>query len=418
MKTFSFLIICFLLLIGCKPKKSERYTHNPFAVNVTFDNSKTIKASEIFKRPVLIPLNTPDSLLLGNVSQIIISNKNIIVLESYSPFGRLFIFDRSGSYLHDFGQRGRGPNEFHGAKGIALNENNDEITYQELIGKPGLVSSRLDGELMKYRNHKTTRIANGGYSLIQDFNTGFYVISLEYIGDLDKNKRTKVKLGIYDDEKNIMFPAIMDPLGFTLPIGIINYNQLFRFSDNVYFKPVTWDTIYRISGNKAIPEYYLDFGKHSLPNRMHYAKTELEYFSLRNSNPIAAFIHYFWAETNNFFIGAFKVGSIGDVLFIQGKSSGKSLAVNQFQNDYIGETNPAALSKGYLPQKVISDTLVILHEPSVLINGLQDIKHSLTSEDFREFKESNYQYVEMVEKLNITDNPIIGLYPLKSNLLK
>ncbi|MFO7882683.1 MAG: hypothetical protein R6U52_09125 [Kosmotogaceae bacterium] len=79
----------------------------------------------------------------------------------------------------------------------------------------------------------------------------------------------------------------------------------------------------------------------------------------------------------------------------------------------MGSTSFRPVNINDISHVVFSDTLVLIHEPFTLKENVKKLKRSLTRKEFEDMKSNNTEFFRMVDTLDESDNPIIGLYPLK-----
>jgi hypothetical protein len=410
-----FIFILSLSIISCSSDRIIDEEESVRAIQIDFNESISARASVIYKPPSFVPLETTEESMFSYIEQLIVTTKYIIVLEG-DPGGRIIVFDHNGEYLSNSGFMGNGPGEYHGAKGIALNKDQSELTYVEVLGRPKLVTQTINGTILRARDHKTTGIAGGGYDIIKDFKSGNYVIHIDRVGDYDRKKFISTKLCIFDDRNDTMFPAIMNTQEIK-GLGYVDHNQFYRYESNIYFAPLNWDTIYIVQGTQARPFYFLNYGSHSKPSGFHTANSIEEYVEIRQSKPEYVIDHYFFRETINHMIGVFRIKGQGFKLYLNEKNSKSYFVIDKFANDWIGEIKYSPLGREDIPLTAISDTMIIVHDPLKLKRFLIELRSNLTPEEYKQYYNRNEDYIKMVDELIESDNPVIGFYPLinKSN---
>ena len=293
---FSFLVI----ILSCNNEDSAILTQEIETINIDLSQRNKIKASNIFRKPIFVPLETSDTCLFSYIEQLIVSNNKLFILEG-TPNQRVFIFNRDGSFESTFGYLGRGPDDFHGAKGLSVNDSESEVTYLEVLGRPSLVTSRIDGNIIKVRNPASIKHAAGGYNILQDPKSGNYIFDVTRIGDPNKGKFSRTRLCVYDDNNDTMYPVIYCSLGFEGP-AYIHYHQLYTYKEDVYFKPFDWDTIYRVVDTHVVPKYHLDYGSYNGPNELNFAKDFDDWVKIKESKSSFVNAHTFWRETNQYLL--------------------------------------------------------------------------------------------------------------------
>ena len=116
------------------------------------------------------------------------------------------------------------------------------------------------------------------------------------------------------------------------------------------------------------------------------------------------------------FIGVFRVTKKGPYLFIMDKNNKGSISAVEFTNDWIGELAYSSIIE-FKPLATLGDIVVFAHEPAHLIRNMEKLRKEISQEQFRKFKKLNPDFVNMVSNLKESDNPVLGFYQLKKDIL-
>lgn len=128
MKLFLFLFILQIVIISCATKQKETQS-NPNFLIVDLDNIKTketVKASDFFKNPKSIILETNEKSLIGDIKQIYINDNRIVVFDNSKNLSVL-VFDLDGTFSHKIGELGRGAGEYISISDFTVDDKKDEI---------------------------------------------------------------------------------------------------------------------------------------------------------------------------------------------------------------------------------------------------------------------------------------------------
>lgn len=128
MKLFLFLFILQIVIISCATKQKETQS-NPNLLIVDLDNIKTketVKASDFFKNPKSIILETNEKSLIGDIKQIYINDNRIVVFDNSKNLSVL-VFDLDGTFSHKIGELGRGAGEYISISDFTVDDKKDEI---------------------------------------------------------------------------------------------------------------------------------------------------------------------------------------------------------------------------------------------------------------------------------------------------
>lgn len=128
MKLFLFLFILQIVIISCVTKQKETQSNSNFLI-VDLDNIKTketVKASDFFKNPKSIILETNEKSLIGDIKQIYINDNRIVVFDNSKNLSVL-VFDLDGTFSHKIGELGRGAGEYISISDFTVDDKKDEI---------------------------------------------------------------------------------------------------------------------------------------------------------------------------------------------------------------------------------------------------------------------------------------------------
>lgn len=128
MKLFLFLFILQIVVVSCATKQKE-IKSNPNLWVIDLDDIKTkemVKASDFFKNPKSIILETNEKCLIGNIKQIFINDHYIIVFDDSKNLN-ILVFNLDGTFSHKIGELGRGAGEYISISDFTVDEKRDEI---------------------------------------------------------------------------------------------------------------------------------------------------------------------------------------------------------------------------------------------------------------------------------------------------
>ena len=132
----------------------KTFNLNPLLGDRGFDFGGTIKSIKF------VPLETTDESLISEIGQIIITDSNIYIRTDHI-LNNVLIFDKSGKYIKQI-QKGQGPEEILDLKGIAYDNNQEElIVYHNKF----LSFFTKDG---KFKKKEKIPLNAHGFTLIPD----------------------------------------------------------------------------------------------------------------------------------------------------------------------------------------------------------------------------------------------------------
>ncbi|MDR3246669.1 MAG: 6-bladed beta-propeller [Prevotellaceae bacterium] len=124
MKKYLF-ILCLYLNFSCDENKIINNASYTIDIN-TIETEDTIKMSSIFKKVNTIILEDHEYAIIGMVSAVQIFDDHIFVLDT--PISKkLFVFDKTGTFLRQIGSLGQGPGEYLGINDFCIDPKSREI---------------------------------------------------------------------------------------------------------------------------------------------------------------------------------------------------------------------------------------------------------------------------------------------------
>ena len=202
--------------------------------------NETFKLSDVASSFSIIPLETNDSCLIGEINKLEFFNENIFVLDKiYSA--RLFVFNKEGKYLFDIGRRGAAPDEYVQINDFSIDKKNNIIYV--LCDKKKVFSYSLSGQYMG-------QIALDFFAAAMEYkNNWFYFVC-------DRLKRGN--LIVTDMEGNVKYEDFPnEQMGENLLMLIHPFSQ--RDSTLLYRRYLD-NNIYEICLDKSKSVYNVDFG--------------------------------------------------------------------------------------------------------------------------------------------------------------
>lgn len=239
------MIICLPLFSGCHVKKENNNAHMDRSyIEVNIDNLETEKQipfSSVFKDFKVVPLETSDKCLIGNISQIEILNDTMYVLDS-NIAKALFVFDNNGKFIRKIGTVGKGPGEYINPLSFTLDEKNSQI---QILDRRKIMKFNNNGKLI-------------GEIILNKGDAPKYIACLDGVTFVDhqifKSRESSHLLSSIDNSGktlNKWLPYETYAKGFKQPLNTTNH--LIKTANNIkYIKPML-DTIFCIANNTIKP---------------------------------------------------------------------------------------------------------------------------------------------------------------------
>ena len=246
------LLLALGAMISCKRVSNSSTEH---VVRMSNAITQTLYMSDYFESIEYIPLETRAECLIGGNPTIYVTNEFIVVINLREQ--ECYIFDRQfGKFIRKIGNRGQGPEDYLKIpNGIIVNEQEKTIFFDK--GDRLIEYSLTDRSAL----HLLAPIPPlGGQSLIHISD------NIWSIGYANSSGSVPNRFLFFD--RTAILDSIPNYDTFTLKNDVfVFYNEVFfyRYNNNVYYKPLFNDTIYKIVDMKLQPEWVFEMNK-SLQN--------------------------------------------------------------------------------------------------------------------------------------------------------
>lgn len=281
-------VLAVLLVCSCKKEKPQdgnviRFDLEPEAVN--------IHSTALIKDCKIIPLETNDSVLIGEIDKVMVHHDRLYVGD-FSQTNAIYIFDMQGKFLHKISRQGRGGEEY-----LALND----MFIDPHTGELKLLS-RVDRRILAFsEDGKVFRGVQKMPKMFMEFvpsSSGYLGFSANYSEDrgnpfniwsLDKDlKITGKEFRINPDWEST----------WSKNVAVFS-----NFRDTVCYIPAFEDFgVYKFDGDHFTLAYRFDFGKNQVPGKtMSYD----EYSEYSRTRPDYVTHLYLFQETDRFLICQF-----------------------------------------------------------------------------------------------------------------
>lgn len=132
-----YLLFILVLLSSCRQEEQDLSV-----ININPDSQGKFTFNDVYELESVIPLETKDSSLFGEVANIIFIKENLFIL-SGRKFNRYFytVFDTTGKFLYRQNKTGRGPGEYTRISNFMSNgdslivKSDNKLTYYNIEGK-------------------------------------------------------------------------------------------------------------------------------------------------------------------------------------------------------------------------------------------------------------------------------------------
>ena len=294
-------VILILILSACNADKPQSGLITVDIETVVEQSVSKLYMSELFSDINYIQLQTGNNILIGNHPEISVVDNFIIVNDG----DNCFLFSKAdGTFIRTIGTKGKGPNEFRSSRGGFVNPINKRIY---LLGWQGtLLEYDFDGRFQReipipgYVDNFTSPSLSINYTF---FNNDIIAYFINPVGTEDK------LLLIFTLDSEIVNvhdnTNVLPDKSFSIRSG---ESQFYHHNNQLFFKEIYNDTIYRVTHDQLFPHKVLYTGKYLLPYESKWwgIQSDLSEFVLPyNLDETTSHLFFRFSYNNNSFLGCF-----------------------------------------------------------------------------------------------------------------
>ena len=389
-----YISILALLFIGVScTRRVDNSPQNLTPIIIDWDTKDFDYSSWVEDSALVIPLETTDECLIGQVDQLIYQNHKIYIADNLSK--AIYVFDETGHILSKVKAVGNGPKEYL------------DITAFTVHGDRFLFFDKLKRAVFAY-NEQGDYLYQKDVSDVWAYDIfclgdNLYLMNDDGYSNMGRYHLFKTDVEDGKDEMEAFLPfEDHEKCGW----GIDRYCSASR--NEAMFTVWPFDVLYIVKEDKAYPAYKVDFGNKRLPQ---------QYIEADGVTALTAAIknHYVTgikslAHTDRYILLSCNDGE--NVIVIYDKQTGKVVTTRHFYNEKLGGL---AVS---LPRFYIQDGYLIQHRNPEVWTMTVELGHPLNYED-PQYHFYSAHLRKMFDKLQYMDtesNPIIIIQKLKEGV--
>lgn len=395
MKNSILFIILSVCLLSCQHTGDSSTTKDSTIETIPVFSNYTAELpfSAFVDTIELIPLETTEDNLIGEITRVIFNNGKYYIRSTNSmQNAKLFVFDENGKYLQKISKQGGGPEEYIEFKDFTMTNDNQVVIadYQKLL--------YFDSDGNFSHSNKINQSFSATELLATKENDILVFLTLPnlfqnyLISKIDK-----------EGNQNFFFnPGEKEALK-------CNFRTIWRAfgaTDSSYYLAYPFcDTIYSISSDlrKITRAYYIDYGDKKIPNIPIDSKDDclswqkklnrLDDYAERVSTGIS---------DNFLYIGIIDKARKG-YLSLYSKRSKKILTAKKLVDDMYLKGNIIPVTAKRIPHNMDGNDIIWEIEPNILLDGYQQLS---TAE--REVLKQKYPaWYKVCSSLKEDDNPVL-----------
>ena len=257
---YTLVILLFLIFFSCTKSKNDiKYDHETIVINIKEDD-KEVNFSNIIESIDIIPLETTQECLLGNILALYYDD-GLYFIQNDNDY-LTYVFDEAGKFKHQLAQRGHGPGELQFPELCFVNKQNKEIW---MSNNNTFLRYNYQGRYLGKRNYS---LAFSDFCIDKKQNIYFYTGRKNNIHIQDGFLTGDLTVLTPNNQKKTWFKSELVKY-YKLGQAIHSFSSLHPFclqSDNsITFSYTTNDTIYAIKDDFIIdPKYCIHFNNNSI----------------------------------------------------------------------------------------------------------------------------------------------------------
>jgi hypothetical protein len=399
MKYFYYFFCLTLLFASCSRNKTGIQYQKTGSFETIVVNPKTgieFNLCEIIEYSRIIPLETTEDCLIGNINKLKSFEGNFYILD-YVHSKSIFVFDAAGKFKFKISNTGKGPGEYITPRDFTIDTTRRELIILDQMQRK-LLTYNLEGDFIEERSIP--------------FNVGgsFDVIDSEYfLFDIDGAYNEK-KYG-EDLQKKLLITNSKNEFLFTHLLSaewqretIKQEYKIFSGIQEIIYTPTLVDTIFSIKENIVRPKYFIDFGSHRV-NQEEYADlpTNRILGAMYMSDNAYNLDNY--SESKDYVFFSFIYKHFQQLNYVYFSKKEKSV---RYFNELSADCLPSLGIK--FPRATLSgNEFVFIVEPHVVLSKLKELEIS-NPDNYNTLVnelDSTYKYLKEY------DNPVIVIHSIK-----
>ena len=264
-------ILYFLILLslgGCSNNSVIKSDLGVVDLYRAFENKKVIYLSQLVENAEYIPLEMTTNSIVPNPEYSAVTDDYIIVRNNQP--GQILLFDRyTGKFIKEVGRHGRGPDEYDVPPMSNFYNYENKVIYAYDFARKHLLIFNLEGSKTGSITFPTWSepLVKGGFLMPY---YGSYLDSATFACPITNYSGIeKKKLILFTNDSIIrIFPNFLKWGNGTGKVnvgkGLVSTNFM-RWDNNLYFKEVFNDTLFKVTKNALIPRLVFNGSKYSFP---------------------------------------------------------------------------------------------------------------------------------------------------------
>ena len=403
------LLLLLLILISCTSPKKDKLSDNKetnisyFQINIeSIENRQKIEyLSDLAAKVEYVQLETNEECIINRAAKYIITDSLILVNNSFN----VLRYSRNGKFLGQISNYGRGPGENLGIGSISVIPKRNILAMQTYRS---ILLYSLDGKFIESIRTPT-------------FTSTFFTGDDRFIAYNNGGLGNESFTFLLTNRKIDTIASIKNPFKWRddVPSSFMqeypNFDPFFQNMDRFYFKSIYNDTVYYISENKIIPDYFVDLGKYKLPPEWNIERVILQepekmdqlfkitaqcYFCnvFESANKIFLTLVNFKTHKPKYFL--FTKGSVDNGFMLTNKDKNPACLLNDWDG-----------GMDFWPEGKIDDKHLYM---SLKVTDLKKkLDQTITDQKDKKLTNTQEKFKKMITDIDIAANPVLMIVTLK-----
>ncbi len=389
-RNFFMVTLLAMVITSCSDKKQE-VPQNVVPIVVDWDNitEKFDYSPLVEDSALVVPLETRDDCLIGNIFRLVYQNHKIYVADDLGK--AVYVFDETGHLLSKLRAVGNGPKEYLAIEGFAVH-NSQLLIYDKMKRK--ILFYKEDGQFLYEKDASKvwgTDLFCQGDSI--------YLVNNGSNSPMGYYHLFRMPIAEGKDEAEAMMP--FEDYG---KAGWFIGNKYCCASKNeALFWLWPYDMLYTVKGGNAYPCYRIDFGNKRLPERYIRGDGRIALETAIRDKYVTGFD---WVTQSEHSISFSYSDEKGTIVTIYKKETGEMVSTRQLYNKMLGGLYVT-------PSKIQIENDYIITYRSVEAWRLEAEYGDIDLDKCEFYSESTKEMFKTFPKMDVESNPVVIIQKLK-----
>jgi hypothetical protein len=267
------------LLVGCKKSHNGEVKESCYSIPIQLDKISELSMENIARLYSIIPLKSPDEIIVGRIEKVFLTDSLLIVWDSKTD--AIFTFDYQGNYKSSIGRKGHGPAEYVDLSDVYIDKRINRL-YLSDAATQRILQYDIQGNFLSF-----DQINNYLYSIIP-YKQGYLGVNAgqnpNHYDLIYVDNKAKIQSGFFPIE--------------ALKLAVIPPSKFSYDNDDIFFYTPYSNNIYKIEEDNLLPYIHVDFGDKAISYT--YLQPD-KYLTAINHSHYLGHLHTVYIQKNKIF---------------------------------------------------------------------------------------------------------------------